>query len=182
MIDAQTSKIPTAESSLVSLCLAGDRDAWVLLIDRYRRLIYSVARHTVRDPGVADDVFQEVCLELYRHLDEVRDPQALPKWLITVTRRLSFRALDRCLSETGAQVDLRIAESAPPDFERRFWIEQALGQLCGRCRALVEMLYFDPDQPSYQDVADRLGMPVSSVGPTRARCLQKLRRAYEGER
>jgi RNA polymerase sigma factor (sigma-70 family) len=171
-----TEDAPSELSTLVDRCLGGDRQAWTEIIDRYERLIYSVARAHLRASALADDVFQEVCLELYRRLDTLRDPQALPAWLITITRRKAVRALDERSDWSGPDLaEAAATDAALASFERRFWLEEAMAGLPERCRLLVELLYFDPDQPTYAEVAQRLGMPADSIGPTRARCLGKLR-------
>src|SRR6266496_324683 len=76
-----------ANGELIERCLKGDQDAWAELIDRYQRLIYSVAHTLSESPDDAADVFQQVCLELYQRLHQLRDAETLPAWLITVTRR-----------------------------------------------------------------------------------------------
>lgn len=168
------------DTALVKRCLAGDSTAWETLVMRYQRLIYSVARAYFRN-GIADDVFQDVCLELYRRLDTVRDVQSLPAWIITVTKRICGKALANISdwedvdSESLANIDKKI-----PAIENRFWLEQVLDTLSNRDRDLIECLYLDPDQPSYAEIADKLDIPVASIGPTRARSLEKLRVQWEG--
>lgn len=168
------------DASLVERCLEGDSAAWQSLVLRYQRLIYSVARAYFRN-GVADDVFQDVCLELYRRLESVRDVQSLPAWIITVTKRTCGKALANVSdwedvdSESLADIDQKI-----PAIENRFWLEQVLDSLSDRDRQLIECLYLDPDQPSYAEISDKLNIPVASIGPTRARSLEKLRAQWEG--
>src|SRR5690349_20039769 len=81
-----------SDSEIVERCLAGDQDDWSELIDRYERLIYSVARSMAQSPEDTSDVFQQVCLELYQRLPQLRDVESLPAWLITVTRRIAGAA------------------------------------------------------------------------------------------
>jgi len=164
------------EQGLIARCLDGDDAAWRALVARYQSLVYSVIRLYFRESAAADDLFQEVCVELYRRLDTIRDLRALPAWLITVTRRKCGQAIGSASdwhaveADTIAEVDKHI-----PAIERRFWIEQGMADLGPRDRMLIDALYLDPDQPSYEEIAKRLSMPVSSIGPTRARCLEKLR-------
>lgn len=147
---------------------------------RYQALIYSIARLYFR-PGSADDIFQEVCMELYRRLDTLHDVQSLPAWLITVTRRKCANAIGRTADFEEIEVDtLPVVDQRIPEIENRFWIERSLAVLSDRERSLIQALYFDSDQPSYAEIAARLGMPVASIGPTRARCLEKLRKGWEG--
>jgi len=165
-----------ANAELIRRCLEGDQDAWAVLIDRYQRLIYSVAHTFSETPDDASDIFQQVCLELYQRLHQLRDAETLPAWLITVTRRqalavLKSRKLLVELDEQRPQIDDRIMA-----IENEYLVERALLDLPERCRMLIDLLYRHPSQPSYAEVADHLGIPVSSIGPTRARCLQKLRK------
>jgi len=167
--------VARSDSELIEACLNGDQDAWTELIVRYQRLIYSVARTLSRSPEDAADVFQQVCLELYQRLPDLRDAATLPAWLITVTRRQAA-----ALWKSGKSVALT---DEHPDVEHRIaWIEnehlveRAMLDLPERCRMLIDLLYLHPSQLSYADVAERLGIPASSIGPTRARCLAKLRK------
>jgi len=164
------------DSELIESCLHGDESAWSELIARYQRLIYSVARTLSRTPEDAADIFQQVCLELYQRLSVLRDPETLPAWLITVTRRRAAAVLQ-------SAKHLVPLEGGHSDIEDRIvWIEiehqveRAMLDLPERCRLLLDLLYLHPAPLSYAATADRLRMPVSSVGPTRARCLEKLRK------
>ena len=169
----------STDQELVEACLDGDEASWAELIRKYQRLIYSTARVLCPEPADTADVFQQVCLELYQRLPQLRDAQSLPKWLITVTRRKSVDVVRRW-SKT--------AELAEEDFhcdpeiealQRHRELEQSLEQLPERSRQLLVHLYFSEEPLSYTEIAERLGIPVSSIGPTRARSLQKLRRLME---
>jgi RNA polymerase sigma factor (sigma-70 family) len=165
------------DSELVERCLKGDETAWTLLIDRYQRLIYSVARALCQDPDDTADVFQSTCLDLYKGLADLRDVKALPAWLITVTRR-------RAIAVLKARIPIPAVEEPEPPasldvvgaIEREHALELALDQCPERCRELINLLYFNANQPSYVDISEKLGIPVASIGPTRARCLDKLRK------
>jgi RNA polymerase sigma factor (sigma-70 family) len=162
---------------LIEECLRGEQDAWARLIARYERLIYSVARAVCPEPDDCADIFQHVCLEWYQHLGNLRDIRTLPAWLITVTRRKSFAVLR--VKKATSQIDGQLEPSIQPRIsliEQEHSIERTLEQLPERCRRLIALLYFDPDEPSYAEVAQMMDMPVPSVGPTRARCLEKLKR------
>ncbi len=162
---------------LIERCVKDDQAAWKDLVFRYRRLVYSIAYTLCPDPEDASDVFQQVWMELYKHLSDLRDVGALPVWLITVTRRtaLALRK-SRRLAEEHLNED-------PPDLSHRLALiesehalEQALGRLPDRCRRLIELLYFTSEEPTYAEIAEEMGMPVASIGPTRARCLEKLKK------
>jgi len=166
-----------SDTDLVRQCLTGDQGAWSELIDRYQRLIYSVARTLSKSPEDAGDVFQQVCMELYQRLPELRDAESLPAWLITVTRRQAAAVLKY---HKTTLLPLRDEYPAVEDqirsIENEHLIETAMLDLPERCRQLINLLYLQPISLSYSAVAERLGVPVSSIGPTRARCLAKLRK------
>jgi RNA polymerase sigma factor (sigma-70 family) len=169
-------RIIKPDSELIKGCLNGDQCAWDGLVERYERLIYSVALTLCGSHEDAADVFQQVCFELYQHLGELRDYETLPAWLITVTRRQAaavFKSRKPMvpLEEQHGDVEDRIAW-----IENEHLVERAMVHLPERCRLLLDLLYLHPSRLSYADIAKRLGMPVSSIGPTRARCLEKLRK------
>jgi RNA polymerase sigma factor (sigma-70 family) len=181
-------------SSLVSGCLAGDEAAWGELVRRYERLVYSVALRQGLSLDDAADVTQAVFEALFISLPGLRDEDKVAPWLISVTQRQSWRARRRnlreaSLSELAAASGSALAEStagtdAHDELERSLWLYQALRGLPEPCRSLLVALYFDPDEPSYAQVALHLKRPLGSIGPTRARCLDQLRRALlaEGDR
>ncbi|HYR43095.1 MAG TPA: sigma-70 family RNA polymerase sigma factor [Terriglobia bacterium] len=164
---------------LVTACLNGDQAAWAELIRSYQRLIYSVARLLCPDLRDADEVFQQVCLELYLRLAAVQDVASLPKWLVIVTRRQSITLL-----RTRRQMSNFDENHFPSDprveaIEHRYAVQRALEQMPDRCRRLLTDLYFSEEPLTYAKVAERMQIPVASVGPTRARCLEKLRAMFE---
>jgi RNA polymerase sigma factor (sigma-70 family) len=164
------------DNQLIERCLEGDQAAWKELVNRYQRLVYSVA-HALCPPGEeVSDVFQQVWLELYQHLADLRHVEALPAWLITVTRRQMFALIRSKRSTEPLDVDIGQRSEEIHQIEREHTVERALEQLPERCRQLINFLYFDSREPSYAEIADALSMPEASVGPTRARCLEKLRR------
>ena len=96
----------TRDEELVRACLNGDQLAWAELIRSYQRLIYSVARVLCPDDGDADEIFQQVCLELYQRLADVRDVASLPRWLVIVTRRQSVTFLRNCRRTSNLEEQL----------------------------------------------------------------------------
>ena len=170
------------DSELVSQCLQGDSQSWEALIMRYRRLIFSIPIRFGFSGADAADVFQSVCLKLIEHLHELKDETKVSAWLITTTTRQCIHVRSQKFRETGADEDLE----EPPDptdnvenirvvAEEQQTVRDSVDQLHDRCRQLIELLYFDNRSPSYEEVSQLLGMPVASIGPTRARCLDKLR-------
>ena len=165
-----------SDTDLVRQCLKGDQGAWSELIDRYQRLIYSVARTLSQSPEDAADVFQQVCMDLYRRLPELRDAESLPAWLITVTRRQAAAVLKSHKTLLPLRDEYPALEDQIRSIENEHLVETAMLDLPERCRQLINLLYLHPFSLSYSAVAERLGVPVSSIGPTRARCLAKLRK------
>ncbi len=174
------------DDRLVHACLAGDERAWNALIDKYKRLIYSIALRYHATPDDAADIFQAVCLELYSELPRVRDAAALRGWLITVTAHAALRSRRRRSRREEIErsdEDLSLfsgTESTPiqerEEFERAQAVREAMMRLTERCQAMLQMLFFeDPPRP-YADVASTLGLATGSIGFIRGRCLEKLRK------
>ncbi|MFY1702051.1 MULTISPECIES: RNA polymerase sigma factor [Micromonospora] len=174
---------------LVTAAAAGDESAWAELVRRYTPLVLSVIRAHGLDRADAADVNQTVWLRLVEQLDRLREPAALPAWLVTTTRRECHRQVrigrrsqpfdpydDSAQGPAGAFL---LADASSPDedllrAERQQALRDAFDQLPTRCRELLALLAADPPA-SYREIGERLDMPVGSVGPTQARCLAKLR-------
>jgi len=167
---------PPVDSELIQRCIEGDEAAWKELVLRYQRLVYSVAHALCPAGEEVSDVFQQVWLEAYQHLPQLRKLEALPAWLITVTKRRVY-ALIR--SRRGSEP---LDDQAPDltqqlrQIEYEHTLERAISRLPDRCQKLINFLYFDSNEPSYSEIAEAMGMPAASIGPTRARCLEKLRK------
>ena len=181
------------DRALVVACLAGDHFAWEALISRYQRLIYSIPIKARLSQDDAADIFQAVCLKLYEKLPTIRDSERISSWLITTTSRECWRLSARNRKESSPSVDedqggfLReipangpLADEQREILEKQHQVRQAVQSLPERCRELISMLFYQKDELSYVDIAGRMKMPVPSVGPTRARCLEKLRKLLEG--
>ena len=183
------------DEQLIELCLGGDEAAWEALVSRYQRLVYSIPLRMGMGEDAASDVFQSVWVRLLEHLGGLKDREKLASWLITTTTRECWRASNRGRREApigeGGDADealprLEIADTRPLAEQEQLQLveqqrlRQAVDALADRCRSLVEMLYYEEDRPSYEEISRRLGMPVPSIGPTRARCLEKLRKLLEG--
>jgi RNA polymerase sigma factor (sigma-70 family) len=168
---------------LISMCLKGDGNAWEALITRYRRLIYSVPVRFHFEAADAADIFQSVCLKLLEHLHEVKDERRISGWLITTTTRECMYLRLLRSRETTREED-NLVEPADPTLnleelrilsEEQQALREAVDELPDRCKELIHMLYFDTRSLSYDEVGLALGIPVASIGPTRARCFDKLR-------
>jgi RNA polymerase sigma factor (sigma-70 family) len=167
------------DNELIGRCLQGDQSAWQDLVTRYQRLVYSIAYVSCSNPDDVSDVFQQVWLELYQRLGALRNIDALPAWLITVTRRRSYAALHARYGSEPLANDIPDVSEQLSQVEREHEIERALDQLPERCRRLIDLLYFDVEEPSYSQIATAMEMPEASIGPTRARCLEKLKKLLE---
>jgi RNA polymerase sigma factor (sigma-70 family) len=137
----------------------------------------------------AGDVFQATFQALYRNLDRIEAAKTLPKWVAVTASRESLRvkriasksvaAEDRGIDlETLVDLEEQSAESNAIEAERADIVRRMTQELQERCRDLLTMLYLE-DDPSYQDISDKLKMPIGAIGPTRARCLEKLRKKME---
>ncbi len=170
---------------LVTRSRNGDKQAWNELFERYAPLIWTICRrHRLRQVD-ADDVEQTVWLQLVGQLAAVRDPAALPGWIATTTRRECCRVLRTAQLQLASGHGPDIAEIADTGSgtvesellrtERSAALREALTQLPPVSRRLIAMLIQDPPVP-YAEISAKLGIPVGSIGPHRARCLEKLRR------
>lgn len=178
------------DAELVERCRRGEEQAWALLVRRYQRLVYTIVLRVGLDQHAAADVFQTVFSRLLDHLPRIAQPDRLRAWIVTCAKReaLLQRARARrtvSLSPVedaqGPSSTLELADEAPlPEevlsgLQQAHVVREALERMDERCRSLL-VLMFQDEEPAYQEIARRMDMPVGSIGPTRARCLDKLRR------
>jgi len=180
---------PRSDALLVQACLDGDADAWDVLLDRYGRLIYSIAMKAGLSPDDAADVLQLVSMSLLDHLADLRDADRLLPWIATTTRRHALHTLRRnrrlttgmgCMGadEGGTAGDVA---PVPGDLSAGLialhdqqLVREALSRLTPHCREVLELLFCNDPPASYAEIASRLNVPIGSIGPTRARCLRRL--------
>lgn len=176
-----------SDEVLLSACRRGDEAAWDLLVDRYKRLIYTIARRAGLDAEQSSDVLQRVFTILLERLHRDQQPTYLAPWFTATTRHEAWRMRRReALGATGSAEPIEAFESMedraelPEELvlrlESQQRVRQALEALDPRCRELLTLLFLRADRPSYTEVADALRMREGAIGPTRARCLEKLRR------
>jgi RNA polymerase sigma factor (sigma-70 family) len=176
---------------LVRRCLRKDSRAWGQLVDRFQNLVYSIPRRYGLNEDDAADVFQATFQALLRNLDRIESARTIPKWLAVTASRESLRikriagksvaAEDRGLDlDTIVDNEERSAEENAVDADRAETLRRLTKELNERCRDLLTMLYLE-DDPSYQEISDKLAMPIGAIGPTRARCLDKLRKKLQEE-
>jgi RNA polymerase sigma factor (sigma-70 family) len=170
-------------ADLVSAASRGDQTSWNALVDRFLPLVFSVARKYRLTDEDAADVSQTLWLRLVENLDAIKEPHALPSWIITTTKREAMRVLaarkrsvpvdatngfDSVKAE-GPEADAELLRT-----ERHQALRDGLTELAPKDRELIMLFIADPPL-SYREIAFRLNVPVGSIGPTRGRCLDKLR-------
>jgi RNA polymerase sigma factor (sigma-70 family) len=170
---------PTDEQ-LIAACRLGDQRAWGSLVRRYERLVYSIALGMGLSQADAADAAQSVFTELVRSLDSIHDDTAIAAWIGTVTRRTVWRTFERNRRESTLALDTpQHVEAANERIDDLEWIHQGLLRLSPRCRQLILALYFTRAPLSYQELSESLAVPLGSIGPSRARCLEQLRAILE---
>jgi RNA polymerase sigma factor (sigma-70 family) len=175
-------------TALMSAARQGSDDAVGEIVTEFSPLLWHVARAAGLSPGDAQDVLQTVWMRLIEHLDDIRTPTALAGWLVVTTRREAWRvrAAERKQIPTDQESFAELPVKGPgseeqvviEDQRRRLWA--AIRQLSPRCQELLRIVAFVP-RPDYAAVAAGLGMQIGSIGPTRGRCLAKLRALLAGD-
>jgi RNA polymerase sigma factor (sigma-70 family) len=172
------------DATLVKQCLSGREEAWSQLIDKYKALIYSIPVKYGLPTQEAADVFQSTCMELLMRLHELRDPRALPKWLIQVAHHKCYhwkKQQQRLVSRDGEEEFPEpevppVAEEFIKQAQEEQMLREAMANLAPRCRRLVEMLFFESPSRPYAEVASELNLAVGSIGLTRQKCIESLRK------
>lgn len=180
------------DRALLEGCRRGDAGAWGDLLAAYERLVFSIPRSYGLDVDDASDVSQQTFAALLTGLGSLDDDERVLSWLGTVARRKTWRVIERRRRDRQHVSSLDAAAAAgdpfsdpadPADqfetFTVRSWLGDGLLALDARCRELLTALYLDSDEPSYARVAQRMGLAVGSIGPSRARCLGRLRALLE---
>lgn len=174
-------------SALVMAAAGGDQRAWAALVQRFSSLVWSVTRAYRLSQADAADVCQTTWLRLVEHLGDIREPERVGAWLATTTRRECLLTLSKAGRVVPTQFDddhlVSLDNTSELDAgldagQRQAALWRAFDDLPERGRALLRVLMADP-APSYAEAAAALGMPIGSLGPTRARCLERLRRNPE---
>ncbi|HWC96687.1 MAG TPA: sigma-70 family RNA polymerase sigma factor [Candidatus Sulfopaludibacter sp.] len=172
---------------LVEECLRGNEQAWNVLVDRYKGLVYSIPFRYGALQQDAADIFQAVCLDLFNELPRLRDAEAIQGWLVRVTTHKCYRWKREQPMLTDGW-DARESEPASPDglppdlmaeLEKEHMIRAALEELPPRCRHMIELLFFEQPPLPYDEVARRLRLAKGSIGFIRGRCLKRLKDILE---
>ena len=179
--------VALSDARLVKDCLAGNEAAWSLLIEKYKALIFSIPVKYGLPPHEAADVFQSTCMELLARLPDLREPRALPKWLMQVAhhecyrwkrqqQRVVSRDADPDLPEPEAPA---VAETLVQQTQEEQMLRDAMRMLTPQCRQLVHLLFFETPPRPYTEVAKELGLAIGSIGFTRQKCIERLRKQLE---
>jgi RNA polymerase sigma factor (sigma-70 family) len=186
--------IESEDEQLILACRRGDNAAWEKLVARYQRLVYSIPRRAGLDDDTCADVFQRTFLLLFQHLDRIEQPERLSAWLVTTAKRETIRIHQRMNQVQVLELDdgaggeesgQPLLDATPlPDeimlqIEEQHLVRRVLGEMEDRCRNLLTLLFYTEEPPAYTAIAEAVGIPAGSIGPTRARCLQKLARLLQ---
>ena len=181
MSDNLQTLLPDPE--LIEACLDGNNEAWEVLLIRYQRLIYSIPLRYGMTEHDANDIFQNVSLLLLENLGSLRNRKRLGAWLIITTRRECWR-LTHLLKQTiptrdESELEDQAIEAPPGEeelmaLERQSILRSAITLLENPCQKLLQLLFFEEPKNSYETVARKLSISAGSIGPNRARCLEKL--------
>jgi RNA polymerase sigma factor (sigma-70 family) len=172
-------------SELLEQAAVGNSGAWDEIVSRYSGLVWAVARGFALSMADAADVSQTTWLRLVEHLGKLREPEHLGGWLATTARHECLRTLRKSGREVvafDADIDIESGEPTPEavvlhdEQDRLVWL--SLGEIPQRCQVLLRALSSTPP-PSYDEVSAALGMPIGSIGPTRARCLDHLKKRLQ---
>jgi len=174
-----------AIQELIRAAGEGDEGAWGALVERFQGLIWATARAHRLLPAEAADVTQTTWLRLVENLDRINDPERLGAWLATTARRECLRHIRLRGRELMIADDSFFEASTQEPVEQRLVLHErdaalrrAFARIGERCQALLRLLSAS-EPPSYEEIGAALGMPIGAIGPTRARCLEKLRRSPE---
>lgn len=180
-------RLPWDDERLLAACAKGDQEAWSALVEKYKNLVYSIPIKMGLHES-APDIFQAVFLELLTALPQIREPQALPKWLIQVCYHQCLQC--RAQAQRTAPLDSETIEAQPDsntpaleevliEGQREQAVRDSLRLLSPRCERLVRMLFYETPARPYQAIAQELGLATGSIGFIRGRCLAHLRKQLQ---
>jgi RNA polymerase sigma factor (sigma-70 family) len=182
----------TPDAILLRAYRSGELCAWELLVERYEALVCAIPRRMGLSSSDVEDVAQTVFITLLNHVDRLQQETRLSAWLVTTTKREAWRLVQRQRTRRSTELPADDTLEQLPDseeaalpgaallaLEQQHQVRQALAQLPDRCRELLTLLYLEDPPLAYALLAERLGIPVGSVGPQRARCLERLKKILQ---
>ncbi len=188
----QATRLGAEDAALVARCRSGDAGAWTALVQRHQRLVYAIVMRLGLDAHSAADVFQTVFARLVRHMPRITEPERLQGWIAVTAKREGLLQLRRSRRTVSMSHDAADGDEAPyldfaddaalpgdalDELQQQDRLRHALDRLDERSRTLLLLLFrADDDKIAYDEIARRMDMSIGSIGPTRARCLDKLRR------
>lgn len=182
-----------SDEELIAECREGDETAWSILVSRYQKLIYAIPRRCGFDESGAADVLQQVFIKLLENIEKIEQPSQIKAWLVTTARRETLQILRKQKSANYVSIDedsennkigelvsdTPLADDVLQKLETQHHVRTALGELDERCRKLLILLFYQEIAIPYAEIAAILEIQEGSIGPTRARCLQKLMKLLE---
>ena len=183
-------EVSWSNERLISECRKGNQAAWSRLIEKYKNLIFSIPIKFGLTREDAADIFQSVCLDLLSDLAQLREPRALPKWLMQMSyyKCLNWKKQRLDLFDDANEIEDRpvtgteeLPEEMLYQLQREQKLRDAIAALPPRCHQMIGMLFFESPSRPYEQVAKELGIATGSIGFIRGRCLKKLRERLEKE-
>jgi RNA polymerase sigma factor (sigma-70 family) len=165
---------------LLQRAAGGERDAWNALVDRFGQMVWSTARGYRLDEAAAHDVAQTVWLRLIENIERIQDPERLPGWLVTTCRREALSVLKKSERQIPSDFEYDLEDPSPSlesliiDDEESREVVAAFAELDHECQQLLRLLTVEPAL-SYEEISEATGRPVGSLGPTRGRCIDRLK-------
>jgi RNA polymerase sigma factor (sigma-70 family) len=179
----ETLRGPAPFAPLISRALDGDSDAWTELVARLRLVVWKALTAYDVEPEEANDAFGSTFLRIYEHLGQLREPEKLPGWAAQIARREMLEIL-RARRRFGSIVDATVvpatdaeSDDVQLDADLRQALLEAFDSLPQLSQQLLRLLMADPPAP-YQEISNRLGIPIGAIGPTRQRAIARLRRSH----
>lgn len=184
-----------SDEELLRRCRDGEAAAWSTLVRRYQRLVYTIPLRAGLGEDAAGDVFQVTFSRLFENLERIADGSRVRAWLVTTAKRESLALADQerrrsadtlVADEDGADPldlvpdDAPLADEQLERLQQHDQLRRAVDRLDPRSRQFVELAFLSDEPLSYGELAARLGMAEGSIGPTRQRCLEKLRQLLAG--
>lgn len=165
--------------------LAESTDAWKELMWRYQALVYAVASRAGLEMGDVEDCFQQVWYLLYKNRKKISEPSRLSAWLVTTAKREAIRLSMRSRHSMTDIDDVSIADKRGlqdeelEKLELQAHLENCLKMLDRRCSQMLYAMFFAPEEKTYKEIANEIGIAVNSIGPIRRRCLERLKKLLE---